>query len=74
MKKINVIAKTNARKNEVIQVNDDVFKVFTTSIPENGKANKSIIELLSKFFKVGKTKINIISGETSKNKVIEIIE
>ena len=74
MKKINVIAKTNARKNEVIQVNDDVFKVFTTSIPENGKANKSIIELLSKFFKIGKTKINIISGETSKNKVIEIIE
>lgn len=72
MKKINVIAKANARKNEVIKVSNDVFKVFTTSTPENGKANKSIIELLSVFFRIGKTKIKIVSGKTSKNKIFEL--
>jgi len=72
--KINVKAHTNAKKNEVKKTDDINFEVYTTATPENGKANLSIIELLSKFFRIGKTKINILKGQTSKNKIIEIIE
>lgn len=72
--KINVKAHTNAKKNEVKKIDDINFEVYTTATPENGKANLSIIELLSKFFRIGKTKINILKGQTSKNKIIEIIE
>ena len=69
---IHVKVKTNARKNEVIKIDENNFEVYTTITPENGKANKSIIELLSKFLKIGKTKINIIKGSKSKNKIITI--
>ena len=70
--RINVKVKLNARKKEVKQIDTKSFEVSTTATPENGKANASVIELLAKFFRVGKTKIKLIAGETSKNKVFEI--
>ena len=69
---INVKVKPNARKNEVIQIDNNTFEVKTTATPENGKANQSVIELLAKFFRVGKTKITIIKGQTGRDKVVEI--
>ena len=72
--KIVVKVKTNANKNEVIKIDNENYNIYTTATPENGKANQSIIELLAKFLRVGKTKIKIISGLTSKNKTIEILE
>ena len=45
---------------------------MTTAEPENNKANKSIIDILSNFFKTNKTKIKITKGFCCKNKIIEI--
>ena len=70
---INVKVKPNARKNSVQKVDENNFVVFTTATPEDGKANKSVIELLSGFFHIAKSKITIIKGTTSKIKIIEIL-
>ena len=70
---INVKVKPNASKNEVIQIDNSTFEVKTTATPENGKANQSVVELLAKFFRVGKTKITIIKRQTGRVKVVEII-
>lgn len=69
--KIRVI--TNSKHNK-ITVSDDNFRVYTTSVPEDGKANESIIKLLAKHFDVSKSKIKIIRGEISKDKIISIEE
>ena len=69
---INVKVKPNASKNEVIQIDNNTFEVKTTATPENGKANQSVVELLAKFFRVGKTKISIIKGQTGRVKVAEV--
>lgn len=61
----------NASKNEII-ITDDVVKVKITAQPIDGKANKALIEFLSKQFKVPKTSIEIIKGETSKDKTLLI--
>lgn len=61
----------NASKNEIIK-NDDGIKVKITAQPVDGKANKALIEFLSKQFKVPKTSFEIIRGETSKDKTILI--
>ena len=71
---INVKVKTNSKKNEVKKINDNSFEVNTTAIPIEGQANDSVIELLSKYFNIGKTKINILKGEKHKLKVIEIFK
>ncbi len=59
----------NAKKNEIIKDNDGI-KIKITAQPIDGKANKALIDFLSKNFKIPKTSIKILKGETSKDKTI----
>ena len=59
----------NASKNEIIK-NDNDIKVKITAQPIENKANKALIEFLSKKFKIAKSNIEIIRGETSKEKTL----
>ena len=61
----------NSSKNEIIK-SEDVIKVKITSPPVDGKANKTLIEYLSKSFKIPKTSFKIIKGETSKDKTLMV--
>lgn len=61
----------NASRNEIIKTDEGV-KVKITAQPIDGKANKCLIEFLSKIFKVPKTSIEILRGETSKEKTLLI--
>lgn len=66
---INLKISPNAKKNEIIK--DNKFtKIKITAQPIDGKANKCLIEFLSKEFKIPKTSIKILKGETSKEKTI----
>lgn len=68
---INIRVVHKAKKNLVKEVKDGL-KVYVTSPPEKGKANVAVIELLSKYLKVKKYDINILTGQHSRLKVIEI--
>ena len=59
----------NSKTNEIIK-NDTETKIKITAQPIDGKANKGLIEFLSKKFKIPKTSIQIVKGETSKEKTI----
>ncbi|MFM2279470.1 MAG: hypothetical protein RLZZ444_1701 [Pseudomonadota bacterium] len=48
------------------------LKARVTAVPEDGKANKALIALLSKKLKVPKSAILILSGETSRKKILRI--
>lgn len=50
----------------------DALKVKLTSPPVEGKANEELIEILAKEFRIRKKDIEIISGRTSKNKVVRL--
>jgi uncharacterized protein (TIGR00251 family) len=51
----------------------DSLKVKLTSAPVDGKANKELIALLAKELGIKKRDVEILSGETSKNKVVKLI-
>ena len=72
MQIIEVKVKTNASKNEVKLIDNKKFFVKTTATPEKGKANKQVILLLAKFYKISKNQLEIVRGLKSKNKVIKI--
>lgn len=59
----------NASKNEIIKTDDGV-KIKITAPPVDGKANKCLVEFLSKMFKIPKSSIEILRGETSKEKTL----
>lgn len=50
----------------------EALKIKVKAQPENGKANKAVICLLAKSLKISNNDINIISGPTQGNKVVEI--
>ena len=69
-----VKVKPGASKNEVKKIDEDLYEVRTTAIPEKGEANKKVIELLADFFDVPKSKIKIVRGQTSREKEVEVGE
>lgn len=74
--KISIKVIPNAKQNEIAEGFDEagtrILKVRVNQPPEDGKANKAAIELLAKYLKVKKSAVSIISGETSRNKIVEI--
>lgn len=69
---ITIKVKTNARKNEIIKIDNSNFEIKTTITPDDGKANASVIEQLAKYFRVAKSKVSIVKGKTAHAKVVEI--
>ena len=61
----------NASKNEIIRSSDGI-KIKITAQPIDGKANKGLVEFISKKYKIPKSSIEIVRGETSKEKTILI--
>ena len=59
----------NASKNEIIHT-DDGGKIKITAQPIENKANKALIEFLSKEFRIPKSSIEILKGQTSKEKTV----
>ncbi|EEP60739.1 DUF167 domain-containing protein [Sulfurihydrogenibium yellowstonense] len=72
--RIKVKVKPGASENEVKKIDEYLYEVRTTTIPEKGKANEKVIELLSDFFDVPKSKIKIIKGQASREKEVEVVE
>lgn len=70
--KIFLKAKTKAKEKKLIKIDETHYSISINSLPEKGKANKEIIKTLAKYFDIRISKINIVSGEKSKNKIIEI--
>ncbi len=48
------------------------LKARVTAVPEKGKANKALVALLSKALKVPKSSISVVSGESSRQKILRI--
>lgn len=67
---VKVITKASVDK---IYLENNIIKVKIREIPENGKANKAIIDLFSKTFKIPKKNIDIIKGLKSSNKTIQFL-
>jgi uncharacterized protein (TIGR00251 family) len=67
---IKILVKPKAKKFE-IKLEEEVLTVFCRNVPEKGKVNKEIIKELSKMLK---RRVEIVSGFTSKEKILLIKE
>ena len=62
-----------AKQNKVVE-EEGRLKVFLTDPPVEGQANKALIEVLAGYLGVRKSRIRIIRGEKSRDKVVEVVE
>jgi hypothetical protein len=75
MKKVLVArVKPKSSRQVLIQTSPTEFKARLTSAPEKGQANKELLELLADHLNLRPSRLKIIHGETSRVKMIEILE
>ncbi len=60
-------------ENKISIGENDSLKVYINAVREKGKANKVLIETIANCFQLKKYQINILSGLTTTNKLIQII-
>lgn len=70
--KIFIKVKPKAKEEKVEKIDDINFKVSVKQSPEKGKANSAAMRALADYFNTSQSNVRIISGSTSKLKIIEI--
>ncbi len=73
--KIIVQAKPNSKEEKVEKIiigDQEIYRVSVKEPPIQGRANVAIIRLLADYFNVSPEKVRIVSGYTSRQKIIEI--
>ncbi|WP_415182405.1 DUF167 domain-containing protein [Phaeovulum sp.] len=60
-----------ASRNAVL-AGEEGLRVYVTVVPEDGKANAAVVKLLAKALGVAKTRLVLIRGATSRDKVFRL--
>lgn len=73
MEVIKAIVKTNAGKSEIVSYDEEkkAYRVAVKAQPEKGKANQEVLKLFKKKLK---KEVKIISGFTSKEKLLRVMD
>ena len=71
--RISVKAKTNAKKESVEKIGDKEFVVSVKEPPVDGRANWAICLAVADYFGISPSRVNVISGQSAKNKILDII-
>lgn len=62
-----------ASRNEIREILDDgTVKIRITAAPVEGQANQALIEFLSSVLGVPKTKLEIVAGQSGRDKIVAV--
>ncbi|UCH58856.1 MAG: YggU family protein [Anaerolineales bacterium] len=64
-----------ASKNEIVDIlQDGTIKIRLSSPPVDGRANHALIEFLADLLDVSRSRIEIVAGTKSRNKLVTILD
>lgn len=69
---IKIRAVAGARRNGIEGVRDGALRVAVTQVPEKGKANQAIIQLLARQWGLARSQLSVVSGSSSATKKVFI--
>ena len=69
---VSILVQPNAGRNEVVGFEDGALRVKIAAPPVKGRANRELVDFLSKRLGVSKGSITIEKGLTSRKKLIAI--
>jgi uncharacterized protein (TIGR00251 family) len=68
--KVNLVPRSS--RNQIVDCAGNQFKIKITAPPVEGRANQALIAFLAKQLGIAKSRVELISGEISKQKKIKI--
>jgi hypothetical protein len=69
---LTVYAKPNAKKTALLHITQEAMHIALHAKPQEGEANKELMAFISKLFKIPKTKITLLRGDTSRHKQLKL--
>ncbi|MDA1010422.1 MAG: DUF167 domain-containing protein [Chloroflexi bacterium] len=72
MARITVRLTPRASREQIVGVRDGALLVRVTAPPVDGAANEALVRLLAKALSVPNRDVRIVSGSTSRTKVVEV--
>ncbi|HXY62647.1 MAG TPA: DUF167 domain-containing protein [Nitrospirota bacterium] len=61
-----------ARKNEFMRMDDGSLKIKLIAPPVDGAANEALVTFLADYFGASRSQVEIVSGHTSREKIVRI--
>jgi len=69
---LSVRIQPRASKNEVVRQENGGLKFRLTAPPVDGAANEALVKFLAARFSVARSQVEIVSGHTSRDKIVRI--
>lgn len=69
---IKIYVAPRASSNKVVGAHNGEIKIALTAPPVEGAANKALVEFIAKTLGVPKANVTLLSGETSRHKVLRV--
>ena len=63
----------NSKRDEVLKKSEDSLEIFVRAKPIDGKANDAVLELISNYLNIPRSKVRLIRGANSRNKLLETL-
>jgi uncharacterized protein len=70
--RIAVRVQARARRDELVEVRDDVLIARVTAPALEGRANRALRRLIARRLDVAPTRVRVVRGERSREKLIEV--
>jgi uncharacterized protein (TIGR00251 family) len=69
---LSVRVRPGARKNDIAGIHAGAVKISLTTPPVDGRANEALIEFIADFLRVPRARVAIVSGASSRMKLLRI--
>lgn len=70
--RIDVRLRSRGHRNQLMGMLDGVLQARVTAPPIDGKANKALCRLIAKRIGMAPSKVAVVQGKKSRNKVVEV--
>jgi len=71
--KVFVTAHPGAKEEKVEAIDDTHFRISVKEPPLKGRANEAVIKAIAGHFKVAPSRVRIVAGRASRNKMLEVL-
>ena len=61
-----------ASRDQVVGYREGVLQLRVTAPPDKGRANAAVVSMLAQALGVAKSRVRIVRGQTSRNKVVAV--
>jgi uncharacterized protein len=70
--RLRVRATPRAKCTEIMGVHGGMIRIRLAARPTNGEANEELVHFLAKTLSVSRSAVTVLTGQTSRSKVVEI--